>query len=473
MPETKIYTVDVEIAPSHKREILEFINKNYLETKKDAFTDVDMRGDHLYFTAHEPEKQGTILVEVISTNPLQLILTPHDASPEFMDVIKEDLFFLVQFFEDNLRHSTLYFAWIEGKEVIPEEPPSTRKRMGDRLFSSNMILIYILFFLVNVALFLTLGLVYAVAAIIIFQLTIVLVSDRLFLLRNKWRITPENPMVHIIEYQLPVKEYEEFQEKFGKETITRMKKEIYDKTLAVGKEPTCQIGEDVMEYYGFLCNPESRINKVIDVYSLVKKATDIFDLPVPKIVISNTMVPNAAATGPSPSRGLVLITTGLLVQLEEAEILSVLGHELGHLQGRDPLVLFSIISLEFILRFTLFLPLVLINPIIYIILAFLVIFFIGKFFETRADLVSAMKIGQPEVLASALRKIGYARLQMERSSPTRIPSWLSFDTHPPIYFRVDRLEGMKTVPHVKNPLIQSIKDVFGGLLGSFGLRKRE
>jgi len=117
------------------------------------------------------------------------------------------------------------------------------------------------------------------------------------------------------------------------------------------------------------------------------------------------------------------------VQLEEDEILSVLGHELGHLQGRDPLVLFSIISLEFILRFTLFLPIVLINPIIYIIVAFLVIFFIGKFFETRADLVSVMKIGQPEVLASALRKIGYARLQMERSAMTG--SHLAFLRHPP------------------------------------------
>lgn len=467
MPEQKIFTVDVEIAPAHMREVLEFINENYLVTKKDTFTHVDLQSDRLLFTAHEPEKQGTIQVEVLSTNPLQLILTPDGASPEFLDVIKEDLFFLVQFFEDNLRHSTLYFAWIEGKDVIPEEPPSTRKRMSDRLFSSNMILIYILFFLVNIALFLTLGLVYAVAAIIIFQLAIVLLSDRLFLLRNKWRITPENPQVHIIEYQLPVEEYKEFQEKFGKETITRMKKEIYDRTLAVGKEPTCQVGEEVMEYYGFLCNPESRINKVIDVYSLVKRATDKFDLPVPKIVLSNTMVPNAAATGPSPRRGLVLITTGLLVQLEEDEILSVLGHELGHLQGRDPLVLFSIISLEFILRFTIFLPIVLINPIIYIIVAFLVIFFIGKFFETRADLVSAMKIGQPEVLASALRKIGYARLQMERSAMTRIPTWLSFDTHPPIYFRVDRLEGMKTAPHVKNPLLQSIKDVFGGFLRSF------
>lgn len=467
MPEQKIFTVDMEIAPSHQKEIMEFINENYLLTKKHVFSQVTIHGDRLNFTAHDLEKTGTVDVEVVATNPLQLIFTPQGASPDFVDAILEDLLFLIQYFEDKQRNSTLYFAWIEGKDVIPEEPPSTRKRMSDRLFSSNMILIYVLFFIINVTLFLTLGLVYAVAAIILFQLAIVLLSDRLFLLRNKWRITPENPRVHIIEYQLPVKEFQEFQEKFGKELITRMKEEIYNKTLAVGREPTCQIGEDIMEYYGFECNPESRRNRVIDVYKLVKKATDKFDLPTPKIVLSNTMVPNAAATGPSPSRGLVLVTTGLLVQLEEDEILGVLGHELGHLQGRDPLVLFTIISLEFILRFTIFLPLVLINPLVYIILAFLVIFFVGKFFEARADLVSAMKIGQPEVLAYALRKIGYAKLQMERSSPTRIPRWLSFDTHPPIYFRVDRLEGMKTVPQVKHPLLQSIKDVFGGFLGSF------
>ncbi|HTX61342.1 MAG TPA: M56 family metallopeptidase, partial [Methanobacterium sp.] len=277
----------------------------------------------------------------------------------------------------------------------------------------------------------------------------------------------DNPLVHIIQYQLPIKDFQEFQKKFGKETVTMMKKEIYNKTLAVGEFPTCELGEEIMENYGFQCNPKSRINKVVDVYSLVKKATDTFNLPIPKIVISNTMVPNAAATGPSPKRGLILITTGLLVQLEEDEILGVLGHELGHLEGRDPVVLFTIISAEFILRFTLFLPIVLINPLLYIILVFVIIFFIGKFFETRADLVSAMKIGQPQILAQALRKIGYARLQMERASPTRVPSWLSFDTHPPIYFRVDRLENMKTAPQVKYPLWQSIKDVFSGFRRSF------
>ena len=57
---------------------------------------------------------------------------------------------------------------------------------------------------------------------------------------------------------------------------------------------------------------KARLVKMVDVYNIVKTAAEKFNLPIPKIVISNTMVPNAAATGPSPSRGLVLITTGLI-----------------------------------------------------------------------------------------------------------------------------------------------------------------
>ena len=205
----------------------------------------------------------------------------------------------------------------------------------------------------------------------------------------------------------------------------------------------------------------------MNVYEIVKKAADSFDLPTPKIVISNTMVPNAAATGPSPSRGLVLITTGLLVHLDDDEILSVVGHEMGHLQGRDPIILFSIITGEFILRFTILLPIVIISPLIYIIFAFALIFFVAKFFETRADLLSAIKIGKPEVLAEALRKIAYKRLQLERVSRSRIPGWLAWDPHPPIYFRIDRLEKMKTPVEAKNPLIQSAKDVFNGFIAAF------
>ncbi len=476
MTDEQVYTVDLEVAPIHRAELLDFIQDNYLRVKKENFSDIRKTtlddNSQLSFNVSEDEMNGQIGVEIIASNPLKLILSPENGvSDKFIDGLKEDLLFLVQLFEDNVRHSTLYFAWIEGNEIIPEQAPTTRKKLSDRLFTSNLIFIYILFFGFNIALFLIFGLFYAIIGIIGFQLAIVLLSDKLFLLSNKWRITPENPLVHIVEYQLPIKEYQDFQEKFGKETVVRLKKEIYDKTLAVGKEPTCEIGEETLESYGFKCNPRSKLVKVVDVYNIVKTAADKFDLPVPKIVISNTMVPNAAATGPSPHRGLVLITTGLLVQLEEDEILSVLGHEMGHLQGRDPIILFSIISGEFIFRFAVILPLLLSSIFliyVYIILVFAFIFFVAKFFETRADLTSAMRIGQPKALATALRKIGYSRLQLERSASSRFPGWISFDTHPPIYFRVDRLEKMETAPKVKHPLIQSIKDIFEGIRRSFG-----
>jgi heat shock protein HtpX len=183
------------------------------------------------------------------------------------------------------------------------------------------------------------------------------------------------------------------------------------------------------------------------------------------------MVPNAAASGPSPSRGVVLITTGILVQLEENEIMSVLGHEFGHLKGRDPLILFGLTSAEFLFRFYVLFP---IFPFIFSSFLFfvyfwavmVVIFFIAKFFEARADLVSAIKVGQPQVLADALEKIGFQRLLYERVPSFRLQEWLGLDAHPPIYFRVSRLEELKVPVRIKHPLIQSIRDVTSGFIKS-------
>ena len=183
------------------------------------------------------------------------------------------------------------------------------------------------------------------------------------------------------------------------------------------------------------------------------------------------MLPNAAASGPSPSRGTVLITTGLLAQLNEDEIISVLGHEFGHLKGRDPLALFGLMSTEFLFRFYVLLPFV---PLIFNSLLFLVyfwavmtlIFFIAKFFEARADLTSAIVIHQPKILAEALEKIGFKRLLYERVPSFRIQEWTSLDPHPPIYFRVDRLRKLQDTTHIKHPLFQSAKEVTRGFIDS-------
>jgi heat shock protein HtpX len=473
MSEVQNFTIDTAVAPAHKDEIFEFIYKYYLMPKPESFSFIkrikDKNIPKLYFTALKLDQDWNVQVQMQSSSPIMVELKWDDSTPEeFVNTIKEDLILAVQFYLENVRQSTMYFAWVEGEDIIPEQPPTARKRLSDRLFGSNLLFIYVLFFGINIVLFILLGLIFAVIAILGFQLAIVIFSDKIYTARNNWRITPSNPYVHILEYQLPIDEFKEFRDKFGKEVVVQMKKEIYDRTLAVGQEPTCELGEAIFENYGFECTPESRLVKVVDVYDIVKTAAEKSDLPIPKIVISNTMVPNAAATGPSPSRGLVMITTGLLVDLEEDEILSVLGHEMGHLKGRDPIVLFSIISGEFILRFTIFFPLVILNPIVYIIVVMALIFFVAKFFETRADLVSAMNIGQPKVLADSLRKIGFSRLQMERSS-SNILRWLAWDPHPPLYFRIERLDKMETPVKVKHPLIQSAKDVVNGFKRSLGI----
>jgi heat shock protein HtpX len=93
------------------------------------------------------------------------------------------------------------------------------------------------------------------------------------------------------------------------------------------------------------------------------------------------------------------------------------------------------------------------------------IFFIAKFFEARADLVSAIMIGQPSVLAGSLEKIGFQRLLYERTPSFRVQEWLGLDPHPPIYFRVDRLEKLSP-EKIKHPLLRSIKDVIAGFIAS-------
>ena len=94
------------------------------------------------------------------------------------------------------------------------------------------------------------------------------------------------------------------------------------------------------------------------------------------------------------------------------------------------------------------------------------IFFIAKFFEARADLTSAIMMGQPKVMAKSLEKIGFHRLLFERTPSFRLQEWVGLDSHPPIYFRVDRLENLSPDEKIKHPLIQSIKDVVRGFVAT-------
>ena len=94
-------------------------------------------------------------------------------------------------------------------------------------------------------------------------------------------------------------------------------------------------------------------------YALVQTAAERFHLPLPKITVVNTPVDNAAATGISPRRSSMTITAGALEDLDDEELESVIGHELGHIRGRDPVILFVVTSVMYIGGLYLWLPVLL------------------------------------------------------------------------------------------------------------------
>ncbi|MEJ2242419.1 MAG: M56 family metallopeptidase, partial [Candidatus Bathyarchaeota archaeon] len=189
--------------------------------------------------------------------------------------------------------------------------------------------------------------------------------------------------------------------------------------------------------------------------------------------VKNTIIPNAAAAGPGVSLGTVMITTGILTQLEEDELVNVIGHEMSHLKSHDPLVMSTLTSVEFLIRFYVILPIFAVVGIIgfwfYFIFAIGLIYFFGKFLEGRADLDSAKVIGQPKILAEALRKIGFRRLFPLNSrepefSGYRRSEWLRFDPHPPAYHRITTLDNIKEPEKVKHTFLRTIKNNIKGLL---------
>jgi len=160
-------------------------------------------------------------------------------------------------------------------------------------------------------------------------------------------------------------------------------------------------------------------------YALVADLAQRADLPIPRVYIIDEAQPNAFATGRNPEHAAVAATTGIMRILSARELRGVMAHELAHVQHRDTLI--STLSATVAGAISALAQFGMLfgsqregeraNPVVQIIImilaplaAMLIQMAISRAREFGADEGGAMISGDPEALASALRKIeAYAR----------------------------------------------------------------
>jgi len=449
----------------------EYMNRFFLTPQKNRFADISSGESSVSYSVLDINGTKILSVRASGSQLINAVIEPLNPFVPEAEILKskEDVDIAVDAFEEQVRKNSLFFAWREGESIVPEAVTGKENKSLRRIFLETQILLIAVFMTVGIVLFLVIGPLVPIVLIAI-QFIFVFYSNKIVARSADWHITEKDPFIHILQYPLSTA-MDESTKKLSKKELTQLKQEIYKMTIAQNGELDCEKAHDVFAKYGIDCKTQDLIAKKVNVYDIVKRTADKFRYKVPEIIVSNTLLPNAAASGPSPSRGIVLITTGTFLQLNDEEIESVLGHEFGHLKGHDPLWLFGLSAIQYLFWFYVIFTLIKTSStillIIYLWALLTLTYFVSKFFEARADLISAMVIGKPKVLADSLEKIGFQRLLYERVPSFRFQEWLNWDPHPPIYFRIARLRNLDDPSRIKHPLLQSAREVTEGFLKSF------
>jgi heat shock protein HtpX len=248
-------------------------------------------------------------------------------------------------------------------------------------------------------------------------------------------------------------------------------------------------------------------------YNLLENLCISRGIPAPKLKIMDSEALNAFATGMNPKQYSITVTTGLLRQLDDAEIEAVLGHELTHIRNGDvrmmviAVVIAGVVSffVELIFRLWFYNSIgfggsrserrngggaglaILIGVgllVVAYVLSFVIRLALSRSREYLADAGSVELTKNPDAMISALRKIE-GRGELKRATSAVMEMCVDnpregfgelFDTHPTVDSRVAALvkfagghdPGPIALPAPEDGVIDDRAQAAGASVGPWG-----
>ncbi len=203
-------------------------------------------------------------------------------------------------------------------------------------------------------------------------------------------------------------------------------------------------------------------------FNIVKEVAYEADIEIPQVAIVPSDTPNAFATGRNEDNAVVAATEGILKTLNDEELKGVIAHEVGHIKGRDMMIMSIAATLAgaitFMARmvwFQMFFSRRRIHPVLLLTMIFapigaiIIKLAISRKREFEADKKGAEISKNPNALANALEKLSAEnkRNPMKSKSTTSASLFIVnpfksssfvklFSSHPPTEDRVKKLREM-------------------------------
>jgi heat shock protein HtpX len=204
-------------------------------------------------------------------------------------------------------------------------------------------------------------------------------------------------------------------------------------------------------------------------FHAVEQLTRKAGLPMPEVGVYDSAEVNAFATGPSKSRSLVAVSSGLLRSMSREEVEGVLAHEVSHIQNGDMVTMtliqgvvnaFSIFFSRVIaniirqlvderISHLVFFVATIVFDIVFSLLGMMVVAWFSRAREFRADAGAATLSSRNNMIA-ALQRLRANQQLVDTSQPQLATMKISgarggflaglLSTHPPLEARIEALQ---------------------------------